>query len=801
MYFFKTASFIILFGVLLVGFPFGTLAQEESNVLQRQPVVNAGEEASGEDLMDDTEDVIDQIVITGNDKIEADAILAQIQSKVGDIYSLEQVRQDVLRLYRLGYFYNIEVDKTDQVLTYKVTEKPTVTKITFEGNDALDDDDLKEALDMKPYEFLNISSIRLAVEKLEKLYEEKGFFLASLDYELKDLKNNSAELIFYVQENDKVKVKDITILGNENVSDEELTSAMLTKEQGFFSFLSGSGQYRQEFFERDMQILKVVYYNKGYIRAEIGLPRVYISPDRKSISIRISIEEGERYKIGNVGVEHDQMFSTQELLDIVKIKDSEYFAYNIVQEDLGSLQAMYGDLGYAYTNVTPQTQIREQDKTVDILYEIDKGEKATFGQFSITGNTKTRDKVIRRELKIKEGQTYHETHKRESLANVKRLGFFEDVTFHQTINPNQPNVIDIEIRVKERSTDSLNASLGYGGYSGLFVNAMLRSHNLLGRGQSLSFSATNNNVLTSGIGAGGFDYSLQFTEPYFMDTLWSTGVELYHTKLFIFEDDYSEVRTGGALRFGYPLAEYLRGFLSYKFYNVNIIPGRDFDETVFNESSAEGKRGAVAVSLEYDKRDDRFNPKNGVYLSSSLEYTGLGGSKKYMEGSLNARFYKEIFWNIVFRNNLMYSLLMSPEGHAIPFNEYFRLGGLDTLRGFDWFRIGRTVRSRKLRTVTENGVERQLPFRDVVVGGTQQFYYNMEFQFPIFSKLLGVVFLDTGYADNRFRLENFRTNVGFGFRVWTPFAPIRIEWGIPINRKENERRMEFQFGMGTMVPF
>ena len=776
-----------------------TAVEETSEIAEGDATV----EAEG-DLVEEDDGPISQIIVEGNDKIEKDAILAQIQSKVGDVYSLEQVRGDVLRLYRMGYFYNIEVDRTGSVLTYKVMEKPTVTKIIFDGNDALDDEDLEDALDIKQYQFLNVSSIRLAVEKMQKLYEERGFFLAKVDYQLKELENNSAELTFHIQENDKVKVKDIIILGNQQVSDQELMSAMLTKEQGFFSFLSGSGQYRQEFFERDVQMLKVIYYNKGYIQANVGLPRVYISPDRKSISIRISVEEGKQYKVGSVDVTSDELFSSQELLDLVRIKENEFFAYNVVQADMERLKAKYGDLGYAYTNVNPQTRINEQEGTVNLVFQIDKGSQASFGKFEIVGNTKTRDKVIRRELRIREGEVYNETRKRESIANIRRLGFFEDVTFRQKINPQQPNVIDLEIRVKERSTDSLHASIGYGGYSGLFVNAMLRTYNLFGRGQALSLSATNNNVLTRGLGgAGGFDYTLQFTEPYLFDTNWSTGIDLYHTKLFIFEDDYNEVRTGGAIRFGYPLAPYLRGFVNYKYYNVNIDPGNSFDDTVFDIETANGDRSAIGVSLEYDRRDDRFNPKNGVYFSSSLEYTGVGGSKKYMEGSFNARYFKEIFSNIVIRNNLVYSLLMSPDGSPIPFNELYRLGGLDTLRGFDWFRIGRLVRSSKRRTVQGNGYVRELPFRDVVFGGTQQLYYNLELQFPLISRLrlLGVLFFDTGYADDRFQLDNFRSNVGFGFRVWTPIAPLRIEFGFPLSRRRGERPMEIQFGMGTVVPF
>lgn len=774
MHFFKQA-FLILF--LL--WPLGSYGQEEPENI-----------------------VVSQIIVKGSDRIEADAILTQIKTQKGISYTndqlLESIRKDVRQLYQMGYFYNIEVDQTDRILTYTVTEKPFVTKITFDGNDALSDEDLQGALDIKPYEFLDVSSVKLAAEKMKKLYEEKGFFLAQLDYELKHLENNSAEITFHIQENDRVKVKDITILGNKNISDEQLTSAMLTRKKGFFSFLSGSGQYRQEFFERDVQILKVIYYNEGYINVEIDLPRVYISPDRKSISIRISVEEGERYKVGTVNVNNDELFSAQQLLDEISIKDNEFFAYNVLQSDLSKLQAMYGDLGYAYTNVVPQTQIDEKERKVNITFDIEKGEKVSFGKISIVGNQKTRDKVIRRELKIKEGELYNETDKRVSIANVRRLGYFEEVEFQQKTRPDQPHIMDIEIHVTERSTDSIQLQVGYNGRSGVMGTVSLQSYNLFGRGQSLAFRAATDTLNASRCTPSKWwldclDLFVNFTEPYFLDTLWSTGIEFYHQNFYIFEDGYREQRTGGSLRLGYPLAPYLRGFVNYKYYHAGIITEEEFDDTIptySNPESAEGSRSIVGLSLQYDRRDDRLYPRNGVYFSSSMEYAGIGGGKKYIEGSFNARFFKEIFWGIVFRNNLVYSFLAAPRGHEIPFNQLFRLGGSETLRGYDWYGVGKTERS------TETDIEK-------VVGGTQQFYYNLEFQFPLVSriKMLGVVFFDAGYADDMFELENFRSNVGFGFRLNTPISPIRIEFGIPIARRRNESGFMVQFSLGTLAPF
>ncbi len=773
---------------------------QEANPQETKPQEAQTQEDQG--LRQPASNTIQQINVKGNSRIETDAILTQIKVKKSFNYTTAQlhqtVREDVQRLYQMGYFYNIKVDHTDQTLTYTITEKPSITKINFEGNDSLSDEDLQAALDIKPYQFLNISSIRLAADKMQKLYEEKGFFLASVDYDLQYLQNNAADLTFQIEENDRVKVRDITILGNENISDDLLRSVMLTKKKGFFSFLSGSGQYRKEFFERDVQVLKILYYNEGYINVEIDMPRVYISPDRKNIAIRISIEEGKKYKIGNVDVVGDELFSSEELLKEVSIKDSEFFAYNVLQGDLSRLQAMYGDLGYAYTNVVPQTRVDEENSTVNLTFEIDKGEKVFIKNITIVGNEKTRDKVIRRELRIKEGELYNETDKRRSLANVRRLGYFEDVILQQKINPDDPTTMDIEIQVKERSTDSIQLQVGYNGRNGFMGTVRLQSYNLFGRGQSLALGATLNSANYNAFQRPlGLDYFFQFTEPYFVDTLWSVGIDVYHTEFYMLEDNYRENRTGGGLRLGYPLADYLRGFINYKYYHTTLTPDDNFDDTVptfktfyDHPDTANGSRSVIGISLEYDRRDDRLYPRNGVFFSSSLDYAGIGGSKKYIEGSFNARFFKEIFKTLVIRNNLTYAFLKAPHGRHIPFNQLLRLGGADTLRGYDWFTVGKAEYSERRKA-------------EKVVGGTQQFYYNLELQFPLVSRmnLQGVLFFDAGFADDVFYLQNFRSNVGFGFRLNTPISPIRIEFGIPIAKKRGESGFVLQFDMGKPAPF
>ena len=381
--------------------------------------------------------LVEKIVVKGNKKIETDAIVSKLVSKEGKPYTSENVRQDLQELFNTGFFYDVSVDKSDTApvtLTYTVVEKPSVAEIEYKGNEELTDDELKETTSIKTYEFLNITKIREAIEKMEKAYEDKGYFLARVSYKLLAVENqpDSVKIQFNIVENDKVKVKRISFMGNQKLSSQKLKSAMQTKEGSLFSFVSGAGAYKQETFDRDIQLLNYLYFNEGFVKVKIDRPQVYVTPDKKSIYISIRIEEGERYNVGNVDFAGDLLFSREELFQSTHIQEQKVFKYSVLQEDLSNLRAKYGDLGYAYANIIPRTVTRDADKEVDITFEIDKGNKVYIGKINVVGNTKTRDKVVRRELHIVEGELYNETRKRESLENVKRLGYFEEVNFqHQ----------------------------------------------------------------------------------------------------------------------------------------------------------------------------------------------------------------------------------------------------------------------------------------------------------------------------------------------------------------------------------
>ncbi len=805
-------------GAILISLILGGVMSEEAQALQKKSTASKAKKfAKSESKIQKTEGTVKALQVSGNKKIEKDAVLGRLTSKVGEAYTDAKVREDVINLFKSGYFLDVSVDRqgqgSDIVLTYNVVEKPSVVEIVYEGNTELKSEEIAEASGIKPYEILNMSKVKEAIEKIQKLYEDKGFFLAKIEPKIEDVKkDDTVKLIYKVREGEKVKVKKITFLGNKNISDNALKGKIFTQEEGYFAAVSGSGAFKQEAFDRDVQIVRQIYFNQGYVQVKIDRPQIYVTPDKKGIYVTIRIEEGTQYYVGEVDFSGDLLFTKEELFATTKIDDNEIFAGDVLQRDLADLQAKYGDLGYAYANVIPQWNFNEKEKKVNIVFVIDKGNKVYFGKFGMVGNTRTRDKVVRREVRIYEGELYNETRRRQSLENIQRLGFFEDVNFKTSTPPDQLDVMNIDIVLKERNTGQVQLSAGYGSTTGATFGGSVQQTNFLGRGQNLGVSAQ----LTSSTSI----YDFTFTEPYFEDSLWSVGF-----RAFMSQDsgraDYNSRKTGGSVSVGHPILDELRFTTTYGYTNTNLSPvygtsGLLTDYDLFPLSTAEGDASTIGVALDYDTRNDRFKPSKGWYARASYNNSGLiGGNLHYYRAEGTLRYFKNIFWDVVFRNSLMYGKIGSTDSdREPPFNELFLLGGPYSLRGYRYSRIGKMKRSTRIYNdyLTKNPgrVDDANAQARRFFGGQEEIQYQGELQFPLIREadMFGVVFYDVGKAEdniftteagNRDRSDNkLYADWGFGIRWFSPIGPLRFEWGFPLDRDPvYHEPVVFEFSIGT----
>ncbi len=746
------------------------------------------------------------IAVTGQRKIEKEAILAKLASQVGANFSEQQVTADIQALYKMGYFVQIEVTKEAASgglnLEYTVVEKPTISEVVFEGNADLKAEDLEKETALKNYEILNTTKIMEAVVKLEKHYEDKGFYLVNIEPIIEDVKKDETVRVkFLITENDKVKVKKITLIGNTNLKDSYLKGRLFTQEAGFFTGMSSSGAFKQEAFERDMQILKFMYWNLGYVQVKIDRPLVTVTPDKKSIYITYHIDEGEQYSIGEVDFTGDLLFPKSELYDAVKIKDNGVFAVDVMQKDIADLQAKCGDLGYAFANVNPRYAFNEKEKKVDLVFEFEKGNKVYFGSINVVGNSKTRDKVIRRELKIIEGELYNETRKRTSQENIQRLGFFDEVIFKTSTPPEKPDQLNIDVVIKERNTGQLQLTAGYGNAQGLSLGGSVQQNNFRGLGQTLGarIDATKNRQ----------DYSLSLTEPYFYDSRWSAGFDIFYieNKERI---NYDNRKTGAAVRFGHPIInDDFRAIVRYKLDKTDLFANKDTDPVLFPLSTAQGTTSSATLTLEYDTRNDRFTPSKGIFADVSYERAGLGGDLKYQEFSTRIRYFKNIFWDVVWRNNLTYLNIQPTEGSAeVPFTERYQMGGAYSLRGFGSGTVGRRIFSQnafdKLSDPTNINLyianpEERRKRATLIFGGTKEILFQSEFQYPLIKEagLTGVFFYDIGQAEDELSGAGLLSDFGIGFRWQSPLGLLRFEWGWPLSSDNVDREtVNFEFSIG-----
>lgn len=777
--------------------------------------------------------VVKAIEIRGNRKIEKPAILQKVRTSVGNALNKEILREDIKSIFQLGFFDSVNASQDDVdggiKVIFDVKEKPIVASIEYQGLDALDKDDIKDQIQVKEYEVLDLQKLKATVEKLQSKYEEKGYYLADIRYEIvPDEARNESKIIFHIEENDKIQVKKISILGAKKIPVEDLKAVMQTKEGGAFSWLSGSGAYREAVFERDIATMGFYYGTFGYVRARFGKPEVTVSPDKKYIYITFSVEEGEQYFVGKVDFGGDLLYPRQELVSESKLITGEVFNTETLRRETLKYTDKYSDLGYAFANVVPQPMIHDDTRTVDVTYEVERGERVFIGKIVVTSNTRTKDKVVRRELSIHEGELFSGSKKRDSRENVMRLGYFDSVEFHQTTSKTDPNVVDIEVRVKERSTGQLVIGAGYAtGNVGFTAHAQLSQNNFLGNGQIASFSAEMRT------GQKFYQFNLNFQEPYVGSTLWSLGGDLYQTRRDIFSfsstPTFSETRTGAGVKLGHPIIDYTSLFLNYKFENAYVPSDTIIDQTLIPFDSVNGYTSSATASVVFDKRDDRYDPRSGYYWSIANEYAGLGGDRYYNKVSANFKFFYPIFSDLVFRLNVVGGTVKSTRtDRSVPVTELYFLGGLGNLRGYKAGFVGPTriigegiakdspllgdgarYKAPREKSAEEpNGYPGQagLKGEKFVFGGHNQAFAQAELEFPILkeARLRGVFFFDAGNAwDDLSNLPNDRRLVyadfGWGFRWFTPIGPLRFEFGYPIVTTDSGIKSgspEFQFSIG-----
>jgi len=759
---------------------------------------------------------VTMVEVQGNRRIETSTILAKIKTREGGVFSPSQVKEDIKTLYQLGHFEDVQV-KTEGFenglkVIFMVREKPLVREITFEGNEELTTEKLKEGLTLLPRTAFNMQIIQENAEKIRLKYQDAGYYDAIVVPVISELKGGDRNVVFFIEEGRKVKLSNISITGNKAISSDEIRSHLKNQEYWLFSFMGRSGVLRTDELKEDLETIRNLYYNKGYIQVQVDEPviklrtettnRIWLpeegrfasgptltTPIRDELEVSITIKEGDQFKVDSIAFKGNVLLSDSELGREVKLKKGDVFNRDTLRQDVARITDRYDGIARPFANVIPLFNINQDKKAVAITIEIEEGGEVHIGRISITGNSKSRDKVIRREMRLNEGDEYSKKALKRSYERVNNLNFFETVDIVPERRAQEP-VMDLKVKVKEKMTGTLSVGGGYSSVDKLVGIAEVTQGNLGGRGQLIKFKTQ----------WGGTHRILQlsFMEPYLFDEpIWGR-VDAYRTS-----QDYTGYKiysNGVALSVGKSFNEYLSASIRYSYDQSNVRDVTDIIIPYVLQQQLEFygttiSTSAVTVSVSRDSRDFYLDPKTGSRNTMFVEYAGgpLGGDPEFIKSVADSAWYFPLYWDTVFmlrgRIGMVGSLIDKP----VPISERFFVGGSGTVRGFRYGTAG---------PVDPAGN---------IVGGNKELIFNFEYNFPVVpaAHLKGILFYDMGRGfddgtarkigePDRINFRDLKRAWGWGFWWLSPMGPLRFEWGYIINRKPEDQASEFEFNIGTL---
>ncbi len=775
---------------------------------------------------------IERVQFRGNRKVEDDAIRVQLLSKPGTLLDAAKLREDLRAMWKMGFFADIDVEaevgQTGGVtLTFAVKEKPSIRKVLVAGHGELGLDKINEVIDLEIDAIVDISKIKKNRQKIADLYVQKGFYLATVDYEIKPVNEAEVDVWFKVDEKAKVMIREVQFIGNSAIPDEQLRGSIQTRRPDALSFLNDSGTYSQEAFERDLLLVSAHYWDRGYANVKVGTPQLRLSRDKQFMYLSIPIDEGPVFTIGTINFKGDLIGSASKNLEKIRIRPGMTFARTMIAEDREKLSNYYQDQGYAYANVLPLTKVDLPNRRINLTFEVARGKRAYFERINIRGNSKTRDKVIRREMKISEGELFNNTNLEISKRRINALGFFENVVV-STKRGSSDEFVEVNVEVIERPTGTFQIGAGFSSVENFIAQAQISQNNLFGRGQTLALQAQISSLRQL--------FLLRFVEPYFLDTQWTFAFDLYNQSRGF--GTFYRNASGGTLTWGYPLSYEARAFLTYKLEDVSISTGTGgiaqlgatatpIEATSVANLFRGGVTSSLRASLSWDSRNNRLFPTGGWHHTVFAEYASqyTGSENKFFRWGGFARHYRNLWGPFVLKLNAELGVTTSTDPLGVPISERYLVGGIYDVRGY-------APRSLGPLLLTQQPGDIGQPLGSLPLGGNMQFIWNSEIEFPLFKKvgISGVVFFDMGNAYNlesrycsglnrqnsqisikfdpcfRFPdsiISGLRKSIGFGFRWFSPIGPLRFEWGIPLDaqpataNRAAEDPLVFEFTIGN----
>jgi outer membrane protein insertion porin family len=718
------------------------------------------------------------ITPAGNERVDVGAILQKISTKPGDLYDPTILRQDLKAVFGMGYFDNVDIEATDsesgKKIIFRVKEKPLVSKVIITGAQEIKEQDVRDAASITANSILNPTKVNEAVEKVKDMYKTKGYYNTAVNATISYPSEANAEVTFAIKEGKKITIAKIGFSGNNSYTEGELKDAIQTSTHSWWlSWLTDAGVLKLDILKQDAERIGAFYLNHGFIEVKVGEPIIEQKED--SLFVTFPIEEGSRYRVGTLDIQGDLLKSKEELIATLKIRDEEFFNRQVLRDDVTRLTSQYSEQGYAFAEVNPKVNKSEDGKQLNIMLQIDKGAMAYINRVEIQGNNRTRDNVIRRDLKVTEGGRFDSKAIQTSTKKLNRLGFFEEVTV--TPKPTAvENQMDVVVEVKEKSTGQFSIGAGYSSSDHMMFMGEISENNIFGTGNRLSLAANTSSNSTR--------YNLNFTNPRLLDSQVSGSIDLFDWQRQY--DDFTKDSTGTTLRLGHPFLEEWRIFYGYTISDTNlsdISPTMDQNNPIYLSKDI-NLTSEAELSLVRDTRDKSFSPTSGSRNSITTSYAGgfLGGDAQFTKVEGSSSWYFPLFWNTVFHVRGSAGQAFENETDKLPVYEKFYLGGMNSIRGF---------KSASISPV-QDGYK---------VGGDKMWFGNVALIHPIVKDMGidGEVFTDFGNVydvEDNWNFSDYKKAAGVGILWASPLGPLRLAWGFNLDPQNGEDSSTWDFSMG-----
>ena len=726
---------------------------------------------------------IQQIKVEGTQRIEPATVMSYVDLQVGDDFNPDRLDNALKSLFSTGLFADVTFYQEGQALVIAVVENPIINQIAFEGNKKIKDADLLNETQLRPRNVLTRTKVQADVERLQEIFRIAGHVSAYIQPKIIKRDQNRVDLVFEISEGPQTLISRVSFIGNKHFNDSKLQKVIRSKEERWWRFWSGDDKYDPDRLAYDRELLRKFYLNHGYADFRVDSAVGELSPDRKNFYVTFTMDEGIRYKVGKILIRSEVPgLNADAYREHLSFEAGEWYKASAVEKSIADITDAVESHQYSFVDVRPSVERRRDKGLIDVTFSLVEGQQVFVENINIQGNVRTLDEVIRRQMKLAEGDPFNISKLKKSEENLQNLAYFETATA-KTVPGSAPDKTNIDVTVAEKSTGELSVAGGFSTQDGPLGNFSIKERNFLGKGQIVSLSTTLASRRTE------FDFS--FTEPYFRNRDLAAGFDLFHiTQDFQNQSSFDTKRTGGSLRIGYPLGDNWRQTLGYYFARneINHVPAT---ASVYVQRQV-GTRtiSSLTQRITYDSTDSPLEPTEGLIARFDGETAGLGGNARYVKVKLGGTYYYPILDNWIFSVLGEAGKIAMWGGDRARINERFNLGG-PSLRGFSISGIG----------------PRDIATNDSL-GGKHFYRGSAEIDFPSgLPEDLGIrfhTFVDAGSVGNPgFEAPtvvdkgSLRLSSGVGLSWKSPMGPVRVDLGQAIIKENYDETEMFQVNFGT----